>query len=126
MAEGGREMRLPCLRPSLRSGFQLTAMTCGGLPKISVVRPFRVVRTRLKPRTTFLNIFVIARHSPSIIARHSPSIIARHASAEAIPRLNPKLKALNPEQILISIVNHKTIYNFACFFRNVKSPLGGH
>ena len=118
MAEGGREMRLPCLRPSLRSGFQLTAMTCGGLPKISVVRPFRVVRTRLKPRTTFLNIFVIARHSPSIIARH--------ASAEAIPRLNPKLKALNPEQILISIVNHKTIYNFACFFRNVKSPLGGH
>ena len=62
MAEGGREMRLPCLRPSLRSGFQLTAMTCGGLPKISVVRPFRVVRTRLKPRTTFLNIFVIARH----------------------------------------------------------------
>jgi len=37
-----------------------------------------------------------------VIARHSPSVIARHASAEAIPRLNPKLEALNPEQILIS------------------------
>ena len=28
-----------------------------------VVRPFRVVRTRLKPRATFLNLPVIARHA---------------------------------------------------------------
>jgi hypothetical protein len=53
----------------------------------------------------------------------SPFVIARNISDEAIPKLNPKLEALNPKQILISIVNHKTIYNFACFFRNVKSPL---
>jgi hypothetical protein len=53
----------------------------------------------------------------------SPFVIARSISDEAIPKLNPKLEALNPKQILISIVNHKTIYNFACFFRNVKSPL---
>lgn len=97
MAEGGREMRLPRLRPSLRSGFQLTAMTEKKLP------------------TT----------SPFVIARHSPFVIARSISDEAIPKLNPKPKALNPKQILISIVNHKTIYNFACFFRNIKSPLGG-
>ena len=97
MAEGGREMRLPRLRPSLRSGFQLTAMT--------------------RKKGCNAPVFVIARHSPSVIARSG--------SDEAISRLNPKLEALNPKQILISIVNHKTIYNFACFFRNVKSPLGG-
>ena len=38
-------------------------------------------------------------------------VIARSGSDEAIPKLNPKLKALNPKQIPISIVNHKTIYN---------------
>ena len=87
-------MRLPRLRPSLRSGFQLTAMT----GKKNCNAP------------------------PLVIARHSLSVIARSISDEAIPRLNPKLKTLNPKQILISIVDHK---NFACFFRNVKSPLRG-
>jgi hypothetical protein len=32
----------------------------------------------------------------------TPSVIARHLGAEAIPKLNPKLKALNPKQIPIS------------------------
>jgi len=31
-----------------------------------------------------------------------PSVIARSTSDEAIPNWNPKLKALNPKQILIS------------------------
>jgi len=47
------------------SGLWLTAMTNRAAiarHTTFVVRPFRVVRTRLKPRTTFLNIFVIARH----------------------------------------------------------------
>jgi hypothetical protein len=74
MVEGGREMRLPRLRPSLRSGFQLTAMT----GKKDCNAP------------------------PFVIARHSPSVIARSISDEAITKLNPKLEALNPKQILIS------------------------
>ena len=83
MVEGGREMRLPCLR---------LAMT--------------------RKKGCNAPVFVIARHSLSVIARS--------ISDEAISKLNPKLKTLNPKQVLISIVDHK---NFACFFRNVKSPL---
>ena len=41
--------------------------------------------------------------TPFVIARHAPFfVIARSIGDEAIPRSNPKLKALNSKQILIS------------------------
>ena len=39
---------------------------------------------------------------PSVIARHTPLCHCEAQSAEAIPKLNPKLKALSPKQIPIS------------------------